>query len=579
MLYASVCHTDLLFANGFPIGGGEHWRGSDRTERRGPCDSDPCSRIDPKTPLPDATFLSCGFSTGYGAAWKEPMLQNASSVAVFGLGPNPMKEAKGQAFGMTDFINPKHSDKPIAELVKDLTGGMGVDYSLECTGVPPLINQAILSTKLGTGKIIQIGVTEESNVNINILELFFERTLKGLTFGGLKAKTDLPIIYEKCKNREIQLDELKSHEIKLEDANKVSELLKQPDCFEYQNKQGNSFICFRPWSLLPTMSSTNSHVITCKGIVSWGKGEPLKVEEIQVEPPKSYEVRVKMLYAGSIGEGVTGLREGDLVIPTYVAECRTCENCMSEKTNLCLKYPTSYNGLMLDGSSRMTIGGQTAYHAFSCSTWCQYMVINLNFLLKIDPKTPLPDATFLSCGFSTGYGAAWMEPLLQNASSVAVFGLGPVGLGNPMKEAKGKAFGMTDFINPEQSDKPIAELVKDLTGGMGVDYSLECTGVPPLINQAILSTKLGTGKIIQIGVPEEAKVNINISELLFGRTLKGSIFGGLKPKTDLPIIFEKCKNREIQLDELKSHEIKLEDANKVSELLKQLDCVKILINI
>ncbi|KAG4181273.1 hypothetical protein ERO13_A10G216500v2 [Gossypium hirsutum] len=299
----------------------------------------------------------------------------------------------------------------------------------------------------------------------------------------------------------------------------------------------------------------------------------------------------------SIGEGVTGLREGDLVIPTHVAECRTCENCMSEKTNLCLKYPISYNGLMLDGSSRMIIGGQTAYHAFSCSTWCQYMVINLNFLLKIDPKTPLPDATFLSCGFSTGYGAAWKEPMLQNASSVAVFGLGPVGLGaikgaksqgaikvigidkNPMKEAKGQAFGMTDFINPEQSDKPIAELVKDLTGGMGVDYSLECTGVPPLINQAILSTKLGTGKIIQIGVPEEANVNINILELLFGRTLKGSIFGGLKPKTDLPIIFEKCKNREIQLDELKSHEIKLEDANKVSELLKQPDCVKVLINI
>ncbi|KAK8277322.1 hypothetical protein V6Z12_D10G258700 [Gossypium hirsutum] len=139
----------------------------------------------------------------------------------------------------------------------------------------------------------------------------------------------------------------------------------------------------------------------------------------------------------SIGEGVTGLREGDLVIPTYVAECRTCENCMSEKTNLCLKYPTRYNGLMLDGSSRMTIGGQTAYHALSCSTWCQYMVINLNFLLKIDPKTPLPNATFLSCGFSTGYGAAWKEPMLQNASSVAVFGLGPVGLG-AIKGAKSR---------------------------------------------------------------------------------------------------------------------------------------------
>ncbi|TYG75821.1 hypothetical protein ES288_D03G063600v1, partial [Gossypium darwinii] len=363
------------------------------------------------------------------------------------------------------------------------------------------------------------------------------------------------------------------------------------------------------------MTTTNSHVITCKGIVSWGKGEPLKVEEIQVEPPKSNEVQVKMLYASvcrtdllfangfpipafprSIGEGVTGLREGDLVIPAYIADCKTCETCMSEKTNLCLKYPLSYNGLLQDGSSRMSIRGQIAYHAFSCSTWCQYLVINVNFLLKIDPKTPLPDASFLSCGFSTGYGATWKEAMVQNGSSVVVFGLGAVGLGaikgakihgaikvigidnNPMKAAKGRAFGMTDFINPGESDKSIAELVKDLTAGMGIDYSFECTGVPPLINEAIQSTKLGTGKIIQMGV-EEPNVNINIIGLLIGRTLKGSIFGGLKAKTDLPIIYSKCKNREIQLDELLSHEIKLEEVNKVFELLKQPDCVKILIKI
>ncbi|KAK8305391.1 hypothetical protein V6Z11_D03G060000 [Gossypium hirsutum] len=298
------------------------------------------------------------------------------------------------------------------------------------------------------------------------------------------------------------------------------------------------------------------------------------------------------LVVESIGEGVTGLREGDLVIPAYIADCKTCETCMSEKTNLCLKYPLSYNGLMQDGSSRMSIRGQTAYHAFSCSTWCQYLVINVNFLLKIDPKTPLSDASFLSCGFSTGYGATWKEAMVQNGSSVAVFGLGAAIKGakshgaikvigidnNPMKAAKGRAFGMTNFINPGESDKSIAELVKDLTAGMGVDYSFECTGVPPLINEAIQSTKLGTGKIIQMGV-EEPNVNINIIGLLIGRTLKGSIFGGLKAKTDLPIIYSKCKNREIQLDELLSHEIKLEEVNKVFELLKQPDCVKILIKI
>ncbi|KAL4354680.1 hypothetical protein GQ457_06G014990 [Hibiscus cannabinus] len=375
------------------------------------------------------------------------------------------------------------------------------------------------------------------------------------------------------------------------------------------------------------MSTPNSKVITCKGIVSWGKGEALKVEEIQVEAPKSFEVRLKMLYASvchtdilfangfpipcfprvmghegvgvveSIGEGVRGLRQGDLVIPTYIGECKTCENCMSNKSNLCIKYPLRNNGLMMDDTSRMSIGGQTAYHAFTCSTWCEYTVINVNFVVKIDPQTPLSDASFLSCGFSTGYGAAWKEAQVEIASSVVVFGLGAVGLGaisgsksqgasriigidnNPRKEAKGRAFGMTDFINPEESDKSIEELVRDLGDGMGVDYSFECTGVPSLINQAILSTKLGAGKIIQIGAGETSHVNINILGIIMGRTLKGTIFGGLKVKSDLPIIYEKCKNREIQLDELLTHEIKLEDAYKAFELLKQPDCVKILIKI
>ncbi|XVE90396.1 hypothetical protein DITRI_Ditri20bG0074300 [Diplodiscus trichospermus] len=299
----------------------------------------------------------------------------------------------------------------------------------------------------------------------------------------------------------------------------------------------------------------------------------------------------------SIGEDVTEVEEGDLVIPAYIAECKNCENCMSDKTNLCLKYPLSYNGLMLDGTSRMSIGGRTAYHAFSCSTWSEYMVINVNFALKIDPRTPLPDASFHSCGFSTGYGAAWKEAKVEKGSTVAVFGLGAVGLGaingaksqgatkiigidkNPRKEAKGRAFGMTDFINPDESDKSIAELVKDLTSGIGVDYSFECTGVPLLINQAIEASKLGAGKNIQIGAGENLSVNINFIGLMLGRTLKGSIFGGLKGKSDLPIIYEKCRNREIQLDELLTHEVELEDAGKAFELLQQPDCVKVLIKI
>ncbi|XP_022719890.1 alcohol dehydrogenase-like 1 [Durio zibethinus] len=375
------------------------------------------------------------------------------------------------------------------------------------------------------------------------------------------------------------------------------------------------------------MSHSSSQVITCKAIVCWGKEEPLKVEEIQVEPPKSSEVRVKILCASlchtdilstrgfpmplfprvmghegvgmveSIGEEVDGLKQGDIVIPTYVAECQTCESCTSGKTNLCLKYPLALDCLMLDGTSRMSIKGQSLYHTFSCATWSEYMVINANYVVKVDPSIALSHASFLSCGYSTGFGAAWKEAKIEEGSTVAVFGLGTVGLGvvegariqgatkiigidkNTRKNEKGKVFGMTDFINPDDSDKPICESVRDLTDGKGVDYSFECTGVAPLLNEAIESTKVGIGKTILIGAGDHLSLQINFLPLLCGRTLKGCIFGGLKTISDVPILLEKCRNEEIHLDELLTHEVQLEDINKAFQLLKQPDCVKVLVKI
>ncbi|KAJ7949916.1 Alcohol dehydrogenase-like [Quillaja saponaria] len=367
--------------------------------------------------------------------------------------------------------------------------------------------------------------------------------------------------------------------------------------------------------------------ITCKAAVCWGLGEPLKVEEIQVEPPQATEVRVKMLYSSlchtdvlciygfpeplfprvlghegvgvieSIGEKVTGLEEGDLVIPTFLGECQECENCISGKTNLCLKYPLILNGLMFDQTSRLSINGQKLYQSLSCSTWSEYIVIDSSFIVKIDPSLALSHASFLSCGFSTGYGAAWKEAQIEKGSSVAVLGLGAVGLGaiigakdqgatkiigidiNEKKKGKGEVFGMTDFINSSGSDKSISELVMELTGGKGVDYCLECTGVPSLLTQALEATKLGKGKAIAVGAGNDASVSISFVPLLCGRTLKGTIFGGLKTQTDLPIIIDKCKNKELPLDELLTHEILLEDINKAFELLERPDCVKVLIKI
>ncbi|KAG2411319.1 hypothetical protein I3760_Q011800 [Carya illinoinensis] len=292
-------------------------------------------------------------------------------------------------------------------------------------------------------------------------------------------------------------------------------------------------------------------------------GEPVKVEEIQVEPPKSCEARIKTLYAsvchtdilltmasqslpafprvlghegvGCFASGVGHifvimseqvcnnieiLKEGDLVIPTFLGECQDCENCLSGKTTCALntQYPSVDLCLM---HFRMTARGQMLYHSFSCSTW----------------------SGFLSCGFSTGFGAAWKEVGVEKGSSVAVL------------------------------------LVKELTGGMGVDYCFECTGVAPLVNEALQATKNGKRSNNSNWRRNHATVEINFLSLVFGGNLKGSIFGGLRAKTDLPIIIDKCKNKEIQLDELLTHEVRLEDIDKAFEQLKQPDCVKVLIKL
>ncbi|KAI8565286.1 hypothetical protein RHMOL_Rhmol03G0247100 [Rhododendron molle] len=411
-----------------------------------------------------------------------------------------------------------------------------------------------------------------------------------------------------------------------------------------------------------------------------GVGEPLKVEEIQVDPPKASEVRIKMLCASlchtdvlccnglpivstlfclffssslllhiyvnrlqlpalirdtldslilvflsgfsalifvflscfsalvppnswsrrmveSVGEGVTEVKEGDIVMPTYIGECGKCDNCRSGKSNLCHTYPLPFNGVMPDGTSRMsTSDGTRIYHHFTCSTWSEYIVIGANYVVKVDPRIPLPHASFMSCGYSTGFGSTWREVLVHKGSTVAVLGLGAVGLGviegartqeaariigvdiNEKKRALGEVFGMTDFINPSKdSDKRVSEFVNELTGGLGVDYCFECTGVPSLLNEAIESSKVGIGSAVLIGAGTETSGQINFIPLLCGRTLKGSIYGGIRTKSDLPIIFDKCLNKELHLEELLTHEVSLDEINKALKVMKQPDCVKVII--
>ncbi|XP_024983760.1 alcohol dehydrogenase-like 1 [Cynara cardunculus var. scolymus] len=378
------------------------------------------------------------------------------------------------------------------------------------------------------------------------------------------------------------------------------------------------------------MTNNVLDVITCKAAVVRELGGPVTVEEIKVDPPKASEVRVKMLCASichtdilccngvpvplfpripghegvgmveSVGINVkTGVKPGDIVMPLYLGECGECLNCKSGKTNICHAHSIGLTGLMPDGTSRMSMAatGETIYHHFSCSTWSEYMVIDINYVLKIDPKMPLPYASFLSCGFTTGFGAPWKETPIHKDSSVAVFGLGAVGLGaikgaemqgaskiigvdiNETKSTKGKVFGMTDFINPkDHPNQSVSNLVKDITDGLGVDYCFECTGVPSLLNEAIEASKIGLGTTVLIGAGLSSNLAIKSTTLFNGRTLKGSLFGGVKTRSDLPILIEKCINKEIEVKELLTHEIRLEDIHEAFDTLKKPDCLKILIN-
>ncbi|PHU03971.1 hypothetical protein BC332_29222 [Capsicum chinense] len=265
----------------------------------------------------------------------------------------------------------------------------------------------------------------------------------------------------------------------------------------------------------------------------------------------------------SVGENVTKLKEGDIVMTLYLGECNECPNCKSGRSNLCHKYPMRLSGLMLDGTSRMSIrGGQILYHGLSCSTWSEYAVINANYAVKVDPQqVPLPHTSLLCCGFTTGYGAAWREVCIEKGSTVAVLGLGAVGLGvvegarsqgagkiigvdiNNLRRGKGEAFGTTDFINPKEHEASISDMIKGITGGLGVDYVFECTGIPSMLNEAIEASKMGIGTIVVIGAGNGTSREFNLIPLMCGRTMKGSIYGGMRIHSDLPALLHRCANK------------------------------------
>ncbi|XP_075488237.1 alcohol dehydrogenase-like 4 [Primulina tabacum] len=376
-------------------------------------------------------------------------------------------------------------------------------------------------------------------------------------------------------------------------------------------------------------SDTIGKVITCKAAVAYGAGQPLVVEEILVDPPRRKEVRIRILFTSichtdldawqgeneaqrvfprifgheasgvveSVGEEVGELEVGDHVVPIFNGECGECAYCKSEKTNLCETYRVKpFKSTMSgDGKCRFrTKDGDPIYHFLNTSTFVEYTVLDSACVVKIDSKAPLPTMTLLSCGVSTGLGAVWNTADVPSGASVAVFGLGAVGLAvvegarargasriigvdiNPDKRLKGQAIGITDFLNPKDLDKPVHQKIREMTDG-GVQYSFECAGNLDVLREAFLSTHDGWGLTVILGIhPTPRLLPIHPMELFDGRRMVGSVFGDFKGKSQLPHFANQCMNGEVKLDEFITHELPFIKINEAFQLLidgKSLRCL------
>ncbi|KAM3579025.1 formate dehydrogenase (NAD+) [Umbelopsis sp. WA50703] len=377
------------------------------------------------------------------------------------------------------------------------------------------------------------------------------------------------------------------------------------------------------------MSSTVGQVIKCKAAVAWEAGKPLSIEEIEVAPPRAHEVRIKILYTGvchtdaytisgkdpegvfptvfghegggvveSVGEGVTDVAPGDHVIPLYTAECKQCKFCTSGKTNLCgAVRATQGQGLMPDKTSRFTCKGKTLHHYMGCSTFSQYTVVADVSVVKIDPEADLQKVCLLGCGVTTGFGAATRTAKVTQGSSVAIFGLGCVGLSvaqgcaynkatriigvdvNPDKEKIAREFGVTEFVNPnDYKDKPIQQVLIDLTDG-GLDYTFDCTGNTKVMRAALEACHKGWGESIIIGVAAAGEeISTRPFQLVTGRVWKGSAFGGVKGRTEMPGLVKEYQEGRLKVDEFVTHTFGIDDINKAFAAMHDGDCIRAVIN-
>jgi S-(hydroxymethyl)glutathione dehydrogenase/alcohol dehydrogenase len=354
-----------------------------------------------------------------------------------------------------------------------------------------------------------------------------------------------------------------------------------------------------------------------RAAVATAAGKPLTIEDVDLEGPKAGEVLVEIKATGichtdeftlsgadpeglfptilghegagivvDVGPGVTSLKKGDHVIPLYTPECRQCEYCLSQKTNLCQAIrSTQGQGLMPDGSSRFSIGGKKIFHYMGCSTFANFTVLPEIALAKIREDAPFDKVCYIGCGVTTGIGAVINTAKVEIGANVVVFGLGGIGLNviqgarlaganmivgvdlNPARKELATKFGMTHFVNPKEVEGDLVPYLVNLTKG-GADYSFECIGNTTVMRQALECCHKGWGVSVIIGVAGAGKeISTRPFQLVTGRVWKGTAFGGARGRTDVPKIVDWYMEKKINIDDLITHKLALPDINQGFDLM------------
>ncbi len=371
------------------------------------------------------------------------------------------------------------------------------------------------------------------------------------------------------------------------------------------------------------MRTTQNTIMKTRAAIAWQAGQPLTIHEVDLAAPRAGEVLVEIKATGichtdyytlsgadpegrfpailghegagvvlEVGEGVKSLKAGDHVIPLYTPECRQCKFCLSQKTNLCQAIRTTQGqGLMPDGTSRFSLDGQPILHYMGTSTFANHIVVPEIALAKIREDAPFDKVCYIGCGVTTGVGAVLFTAKVEAGANVVVFGLGGIGLNviqgakmvgagkiigvdiDPKRQAMARKFGMTHFINPREVDNVVDAIIQ-LTDG-GADYSFECIGNTQVMRQALECCHKGWGRSIIIGVAEAgAEISTRPFQLVTGRHWEGSAFGGARGRTDVPKIVDWYMEGKLNIDDLITHHLTLDEINKGFDLMKAGESIR-----